>query len=172
MATNYQFLQKIRTDGQVSNFDLQNIFNKGYQEYNIFLEVHNGASDGGYMGLQFYDSSNTLINGNEYDWAGMELKSETGYDLTWYAENNGQIAPIMTGTNDDSRGGGALIRIISADDIDSYTFITAQSSSLVNAGLRGTKTIGTHIQNEKVSGVRFVNNSMAVELTARIYGIL
>ena len=37
MATNLQFIQQLSTDGKVTNFDLQNIFDKGYEQYNIFL---------------------------------------------------------------------------------------------------------------------------------------
>ena len=63
MATNLQFLEQQSTDGKVTNFDLQNIFNKGYQEYNIYLKINDTSGDG-YIGLKFYDSSNTLITGS------------------------------------------------------------------------------------------------------------
>ena len=35
MATNLQFIQQLSSDGLVTNFDLQNIFGKGYKQYNI-----------------------------------------------------------------------------------------------------------------------------------------
>ena len=169
MATNLQFLEQQSTDGKVTNFDLQNIFNKGYQEYNIYLKINDTSGDG-YIGLKFYDSSNTLITGSEYDLSGLELKSETSYDSSWRTENTTQIAPIMTGGN-PSTGGGALVRIFNADDSSSFTFVTAQSSMTNSSNLRGTKTIGVHHTAEQITGVRFAGVSHTYDTTATIYGV-
>jgi len=75
MANDLQFLDSFKTDGLVSNFDLLNIFGKGYDEYIIYLNLTNAGANGGYMGLQVYDNSGTLVTGNEYQHAGVEMKS-------------------------------------------------------------------------------------------------
>ena len=67
MATNLQFLQKITSDGFVTNFDMNNIFDKGYDQYNFYLNLADSSTNGGYAGLRFFDSTDTIINGNEYD---------------------------------------------------------------------------------------------------------
>ena len=56
MATNLQFLQKITSAGIVAQFDMNNIFDKGYDQYDIYVNLADGSTNGGYMGLRFFDS--------------------------------------------------------------------------------------------------------------------
>ena len=135
------------------------------------LVVQDGSTNGGYMGLRFFDSSNTIITASEYDWAGQEMKSYASFDNTWYAQNNDQIAPILVGTNDDHRGGGALIRVFNADDTSSYTFITAKSSTYMDSGGEGSQSIGVHKVTEKITGVRLDPQSVDMSLSATVYGV-
>lgn len=167
--SSYQFLTQISTDGKVSNFDLQLIFDKGYDLYDIILNIDDASGDG-YIGLTFFDASNTRITQGEYSLAGSEMKSNTSFDNTWRAHNNTQIAPIMSGGKANA-GGGALIRIFNADNANSYTLLTAQSSQPNASNVRGTKTIGSHERKEKISGVRFTGHSHTYAMTATIYGI-
>lgn len=169
MATNLQFIQQTSTDGKVTNFDLQNIFDKGYEQYNIFLKINDSSGDG-YIGLKFYDSSDSLITASEYDHAGIEFKSNTSFDNSWRSVSTTQIAPIMTGGN-PSTGGGALIRIINPDNSSTFTFVSAQSSMTNSSNLRGTKTIGVHKNAEQITGVRFAGVSHTYDTTATIYGV-
>ena len=171
MATNLQFLQKITSDGFVTNFDMNNIFDKGYDQYNFYLNLADSSTNGGYAGLRFFDSTDTIINGNEYDWGGQQLKSFTSFDITWYAQNNSQIAPIFVGTNDDNRGGGVFFRVFRPDDTSSYTFVTGQSSTYYDSGLTGSKLIAVHKGAEKITGVRIAMQSNTASLSASIYGV-
>tara|TARA_R100000742_G_C4266002_1_gene84081 strand:- start:531 stop:1043 length:513 start_codon:yes stop_codon:yes gene_type:complete len=170
MATNLIFLQEFETDGQVSNFDLQNMFDKGFNIYEIYLRILSSSADG-YIGVQFYDSSNTLIDGNEYDLGALDFKSNTSFDRSWTYVNTNQIAPIITGGN-SSYGGGALTRIYNADDSASYTFVTNQSSQSNPSNFRGTRTIGVHRVAEKISGVRFKLQSQTNQMVASVFGVL
>ena len=169
MATNLQFIQQLSSDGKVTNFDLQNIFGKGYEQYNIFLKINDSSGDG-YIGLKLIDSSDAVITGSEYDHAGIELKSNTSFDKSWRSQNTSQIAPIMTGGNPNT-GGGALVRIFNADDSSSFTFVIVQSSMTNSSNLRGTKTIGVHKTAEQITGVRFAGVSHTYDTTATIYGV-
>ena len=169
MTTNLQFLQQFKTDGKVTNFDITNIFDKGFNQYTITLNI-NEASGDGYIGLHFFDAGGNVITGSEYDLAGLELKSETSFDGSWRGVNQTQIAPIITGGK-ASVGGGAIIQIFNADDTSAFTFVTAQSAMTNASNLRGTKTIGVHKVAEKVSGVRFRVQSQTYDMTATIYGV-
>ena len=170
MATNFQFLDKISSGGRVTNFDLQNIFDKGYEQYNIFLDVNDASGDGD-IGLKFFDASDAVITGSEYSHAGREFKSNAAFDSTWNTENASQIAPIMTG-GATGTGGGALVRIFNADNSSGFTFVTCQSSMTEGTpNLRGTKTIGVHETAEQITGVRFAGVSHTYDTTATIYGV-
>tara|TARA_B100001059_G_C17768447_1_gene546979 strand:- start:948 stop:1460 length:513 start_codon:yes stop_codon:yes gene_type:complete len=169
MATNLQFIKQISTSGKVTNFDFTDIFDRGFNQYTITLNI-NDASGDGYIGLHFFDDSGTVITDAEYSLAGMELKAETSFDLTWRGDNQTQIAPIMSGGK-ASIGGGAIIHIFNADDSSNFTYVIVQSSMYNASSLRGTKTIGVHKVAEKVSGVRFRGQSHTYDSTATIYGV-
>ena len=161
------FLQHFATDGKVANFDLQNIFGKGYNEYRIYLKIIDGGG-GGYMGLRVYDNSDTLVSGNEYQYASVEQKSNTGFDKTWFGSNADQIAPIVTGVNASKQGGGAVIRVFNAD-IAKFTFFTFEGVSQ-DSNMQVTIGKACHKTSEIISGIRLVNSG-SKELTATIYGV-
>ncbi len=161
------FLEHFATDGRVSTFDLQNIFGKGYNEYRIYLKIIDGGG-GGYMGLRVYDNSNTLVSGNEYQYASKEFKSSGSYDSTWFSSNADQIAPIVTGVNASKQGGGAVIRIFNAD-IAKFTFFTFEGVSQ-DSNFHAAVGKACHKTAEIISGIRLVNSG-SKELTATIYGV-
>ena len=166
---NLQFLSEFETDGNVATLDMLNIFGKGYTNYYIFLDMIDAGGNGGYMGLRFYDNSGTLIDGNEYQYGGEQLKAYGTYDNTFFGSNDTQIAPIIAGMNDDDRGGGALIKIFNAD-VAQFTFVTCQSATYMDSGLDGTRLSACHKTAEIVSGVRIVNHTSKT-LKAKIYGV-
>tara|TARA_R100000655_G_C2988918_1_gene192794 strand:- start:598 stop:1107 length:510 start_codon:yes stop_codon:yes gene_type:complete len=166
---NLQFLSQFETDGNVNNLDMLNIFGKGYTNYYMFIDLINASANGGYMGLRFYDNSGTLIDGNEYQYGGEQLSAYGSYDNTWRSTGTSQIAPILVGSNDDSRGGGALIKIFNAD-VAQFTFVTVQSASFMDSGLDGSRLSGCHETAEIVSGVRIVNHTTKT-FKVTIYGV-
>jgi hypothetical protein len=169
MANDLQFLDSFKTDGLVSNFDLLNIFGKGYDEYRIYLNLTNAGSNGGYMGLRVYDNSGTLVDGNEYQHAGVEMKSFGSYDNTYFGSNANQINPMIVGMNDDDIGGGAIIRIFNPD-VAQFTFVTGESTTQLDSGLNATIVKGCHKVAEIVSGIRLIQHT-SKSLRATIYGV-
>ena len=161
------FLQHFATDGKVSNFDLQNIFGKGYDEYRIYLKIIDGGG-AGYMAMRVFDSSNTLVDGTEYQSASIEQKSNTSFDRTWFGSNADQINPIVVGVNASKQGGGALIRVFNAD-ITKFTFFTFEGASQ-DSNFHVAIGKGCHKTSEIISGLRLVNFTDK-ELTATIYGV-
>jgi len=170
VSTQLVFLGQFSSVGQVANFDVQNIFGKGYKEYNIFLDLNDSEGNTAYIGMQFYDSSNTLINGNEYAHSANELKSYASFDNTYLSTNTTQTVVSLSG-NDDARGGGALIKIYNADDSSLFTHISAFSSVCNDSGANGFWAMGFHKTAETVSGMRFINHTFDNDLTITIYGV-
>ena len=169
MATNLQFLESFETDGNVSSLNMDNIFGKGYEQYNMFINLINADGNGGYMSLRFIDNSGSVITGNEYQYAGAQLKSYGSYDNTWASTNANLIAPIMLGSNDDSRGGGAIVRIFNPD-IAQYTFVHGKSASYMDSGLDGSIVGACHKAQEIVRGVQLTNHTSKT-LKVKIFGV-
>ncbi len=161
------FLQHFATDGRVAAFNLQNIFGKGYNEYRIYLKVIDGGG-GGYMSMQVYDNSNTLVDGTEYQSTSIEQKSNTTFDKTWFGSNASNINPIVTGVNASKQGGGALIRIFNAD-IAKFTFFTFEGVSQ-DSNMQVAIGKGCHKTSEIISGLKLTQHGEK-ELTATIYGV-
>ena len=169
MANNLVFLQEQETDGLVSNFDLTNIFGKGYDEYRIFLKMIDASTNGGYIGIRVYDNSGTLVTGSEYQYGAQQFKDYASFDNTWQSTSADQMAPVLVGMNDDSRGGASLIRIFNAD-VAQYTFFTNESVSFMDSGMVGTRTSGCHMTAEIISGIRFASQSNTHKYKASIFG--
>jgi hypothetical protein len=133
----------------------------------------NGGGNGGYVGLRFYDSSNSLISGSEYRYGGRQLKGYGSFDNTWLsgASKQSQIAPIAVGINDDNNNGGWKVMVFSADDSSAHTFVLASSATVYDSGLDGNKTMGVHQSAEAITGIRFVNQSITRHTIANIYGV-
>jgi len=161
------FLQHFETDGRVASFNLQNIFGKGYNEYRIYLKVIDGGG-GGYMSMQVYDNSNTLVDGVEYQSTSIEQKSGGSFDRTWFGSNASNINPIVTGVNASKQGGGAIIRIFNAD-IAKFTFFTFEGVSQ-DSNLLGSIGKGCHKTSEIISGLKLTQHGEK-EVTATIYGV-
>ena len=49
MSTNLQFIEEINSAGEVTAFDMNNIFDKGYDQYNIYVNLEDSSTNGGYM---------------------------------------------------------------------------------------------------------------------------
>jgi len=165
------YLGQFSSVGKVTAFAVQNIFGKDYKEYNIFLDLNDSAGNTAYIGMQFYDSSNTLINGFEYAHSGNELKSYASFDNTWATTNANQIGTISLSGNDDARGGGALIKVFNADDSSLFTHINSFSSCVNDSGANGFWAMGMHKVAETVTGFRFYNNTFDNDLTVTVYGV-
>ena len=135
------------------------------------LDLNDSAGNTAYIGMQFYDSSNTLINGNEYAHSANELKSYGSFDNTWATTNANQIGTISLSGNDDARGGGALIKVFNADDSSLFTHINSFSSCVNDSGANGFWAMGMHKTAETVSGFRFYNNTYDNDLTVSVYGV-
>ena len=169
MATNLQFLQSFETDGNVSSLDMDNIFGKGYEQYNMFINLINAGGNGGYMSMRFIDNSGNVITGTEYQQTAVHMKSYGSYDNSWAGSNSTMIAPIFNGSNDDARGGGAILRIYNPD-IAQFTFVHSSHAAYMDSGLDGGSTVGCHKEQEIVRGVQITNHTSKT-LKVKIYGV-
>ena len=99
------------------------------------------------------------------------MKGYGGFDNTWRYTGQSWIGPLITGTNDDHRGGGAFIQVYGPANSSTYTWATIQGSTFSDSGYEGTKSAGVHKVTEQITGIQIVNASQTNSLMAIAYGV-
>ncbi len=172
MSTNLQLIKSTKSTDLVSNVSLQNVFSSQYKEYELHITFHNASTNGGYGGLRFFDSSDTIIDGTEYAYAGSHLKDNGSFDNSWIDTDATFLAPLYLDANDDSRGGGCVVKIFNPNSSSDYTYVVVESATYGDGGLMGAKTLGHHLGAETITGVQILNVSSTRSLNVVLYGVL
>jgi len=174
MAGRLHYLSSAIANQLTSSFDLNNCFNKGYKTYFIYVSLFDASTNGGYMGARFFDSSDSIISSSEYSYMGVHMKDYGTYDETWQSGsgNQNQIAPITVGSNDDQRGGGAVIKVYNPDDASSYTYLGAESTTYMDSGMEASRCFGVHKNSEVITGIRLAIQSTTFQMKADVYGVM
>ena len=169
MATNLQFIKSASGIG-VTSLTVADCFSSAFDIY--FLNVSKGRmSDNAYVWMRFIDSSGTLINQNEYDYASLDMYANTGF-ANLRNTNQSAIANFALAQSGVDDFGGISAFIYSPFNSDLYTFVTVQSSSYSTEG-RGARTIGVHKSEEQLSGIQLNRSSGAsFDMEINMYGVL
>ena len=173
MATNLQFIHKETISSSTSSVSIDNVFSSHYDVYKITISgVSTVGTSGTFLGIRFIDNSGSLITGNEYDWADMEMRTDGFTD----DNSEGVSFMRMNGLADQSPESlGENINIYNPYNSSSYTFINGQSSGSASALLRAGKNIGVHKVEETIRGFAVIetNGSRPINSgTICVYGIL
>jgi hypothetical protein len=169
MATNLQFIKSASGIG-VTTLTVADCFSSAFDTY--FFSVSKGRmSDNAYTQLRFMDSSGTLINQTEYDYASLDMYANTGF-TNLRNTNQSSIPNFALAQSGVDDFGGISAFIYSPYKSDLYTFVTIQSSSYSTEG-RGTRNIGVHKSEEQLSGIQLNRSSGAsFDMTINMYGVL
>ena len=157
MATNLQFIHKETISSSTSSVSIDNVFSTNYDVYKITISgVSTVGTSGTFLAIRFIDNSGSLITGNEYDWADLEMRSDTAYSDD---NDTGVSFMRMNGVTDQSpESQGANVNIYNPYDSSSYTFINGQSSG-ITSNLRGGKNIGVHKVAETIRGFAVIETN-------------
>ena len=173
MSTNLQFIHKETISASTSSVSIDNVFSTNYDVYKITINgVSTAGTTGTFLAIRFIDNSGSLITGNEYDWADLEMRSDTSFSDD---NDTGVSFMRMNGLTDQSpESMGANVNIFNPYDSSSYTFINGQSSG-ITSNLRGGKNIGVHKVAETIRGFAVIetNGSRPFDSgTISVYGVL
>ena len=172
MAGSLEFI-KSATGSSVSSLDVTNCFSDNYDVYMISISKINGLQSSGnrVLRLRLLDSTSTVIDQTEYDYAVLDLRSYDTYTEQKSTTSTAFDRIMIYGSGDVE--GGATIYVYNPYDSSSYTFGTYQSSGLVEASDRGfgTKGIAVHHNAEQITGINFTPNADSFDLTVKVYGV-
>ena len=172
MATNLQFIKSV-SGTSVGTLDVTGIFSANYDVYQITITKMEQTANG-WNEMRFLDSGGSVISDSEYDYAVLELKSNTSYSETRTTGANA-IETIMYSGTGSAVAGGLSMYIYNPYDSSSYTFLTMQSNGFRDGtGQYGSKQISVHKSAEQLSGVHFISGgsgSVFTTLDVSVYGV-
>ena len=154
MATNLQFINQTKATS-VSSLTMSNCFSSAYDVY--YINVSLDLEGAGMFEIQFLDTSDSVITGDNYDVASLDMKDNATYNQ--YKATN-QIPGVgLRGIGsylNDGDGYGFIGYIHNPFASDKFTFMHAQSASTnaFTSGFEGGKAIGVHKQNVSVFGFK------------------
>ena len=172
MAGNLEFIHKETISASTSSVSIDNVFSSNYDVYKITINgVSTAGTIGTFLAIRFIDNAGSVISDLEYDWADLEMRSDTIFS------NDNDIGVSfmrMNGVTDQSpESMGANVNIYNPYDSSSYTFINGQSSG-ITTNLRGGKNIGVHKVAETIRGFAVIetNGSRPFDSgTISVYGL-
>ena len=154
---NLQLIHKETISASTSSVSIDNVFSSNYDVYKITISgVSTVGTSGTFLAIRFIDNSGSLITGNEYDWADLEMRTDGFTD----DKATGVSFMRMNGIADQSPESlGENINIFNPYDSSSYTFINGQSSGSSSNLLRAGKNIGVHKVAETIRGFAVIETN-------------
>ena len=154
---NLELIHKETISASTSSVSIDNVFSSSYDVYKITINgVSTVGTSGTFLAIRFIDNAGSLITGNEYDWADLEMRSDTTFSDD---RATGVSFMRMNGVTDQSpESMGANVNIYNPYDSSSYTFINGQSSGISTNG-RGGKNIGVHKVAETIRGFAVIETN-------------
>ena len=177
MATNLQFIKSLDFNSSPTSASLilDECFNENYDTYFVNITKVDGNLAGYPLWLRFLDSTGTAITQSEYDYAGLQMTSNTAYSELKSA-NTTVINYVgfsgSGGLDVDQYDNGTSMYIYNPYDSSSYTFVQAEASGVNNSNiLYGFKTIGVHKNAETVRGIQIGGHTAFYGIKISVYGV-
>jgi len=146
------------TSSSVTSLDVTDVFSATYDNYLVNVQI-NHASGAGYFEMRLLQADDSLANESKYDVAVLELYSHASFNQYKFLNQNGGVGWRGIGAYlDDGDGYGFTATIYNPFESDKFTITTAQSGSINNGNLMGTKAIGVYKDVASIGGMRVTNS--------------
>jgi len=169
MATNLQFI-KSASGTSVSSLSVTDCFSANYDVY--FVQVAKSLNSAEVnLDIRFIDSGGSIIADSEYDYATLQLNSNTTFGER---RNTGQtkISRLVSyGGDEQKTGGTGYTYVYNPYDSSSYTFTQGASQSIEGVTFLGDKQIGVHKSAEQITGIALIPTSGTTTLIINVYGV-
>jgi len=171
MATNLEFINKT-TATSVTSLDVTGVFTAKYDVYQVHISTDMDGA--GYFEIRLLKADDSLANESKYDVAVLELYSHASFNQYKFLNQNGGVGWRGIGAYlDDGDGYGFTATIYNPFESDKFTITTAQSGSINNSNLMGTKAIGVYKDVASIGGMRVTNSSAQTQnyINVTTYGV-
>jgi len=168
MATELQFI-KSDSGSSVSSLVVTDCFNATYDVYLITIKSDSSADTE--MRFRFLDSSNTVINSTNYDYASLNMFSN---DTFTENKNTNQtfIDRIVSPRSATNGSGSVNVYAFNPFNSSSYQFLTYQGTAQSTSATIGRKGIGVLKSAEQCNGFEIYPQSGTFDtIKASVYGV-
>lgn len=171
---NLELTKLVEITTSTSSVDITDCFNANYDVYKI---VVNGISTAGTtqtdIDFRFLDSGGSVVTASNYDYAIMEMNSNTTISESRNTNQDKLIRLFAVNTDQEPETASGVAYIYNPFSSSSYSFVQSQSSSNYAALHRNTKAIGVLKQTATMSGFRlFESNTRPYDTgTIKVYGL-
>ena len=169
MATELQFI-KSASGTSVSSLSVTDCFSADYDVY--FVEVSKSLNTiETNLDIRFIDSGGSIISASEYDYATLQLNSNTTFGER-RSTGNTKISRLITfGGDEQKTGGTGYTYVFNPYDSSSYTFTQGASQTIQGTTFVGDKQIGVHKSAEQITGIALIPGSGTTTLIINVYGV-
>ena len=169
MATNLQFI-KSASGTSVSSLSVTDCFSADYDVY--FVEVAKSLNSvEANLDIRFIDSGGSIIADSEYDYATLQLNSNTSFGERRSTGNTKISRLVVFGGDEQKTGGTGYAYVYNPYDSSSYTFTQGASQSIQGTTFVGDKQIGVHKSAEQITGIAIIPSGGTTTLIINVYGV-
>lgn len=171
MATNLQLISTQAISGSISSLDFDNVFSANYDVYKITSQgISTVGTTNNSTGIRLLDSSGTVIDQAEYDYAQQVLRTNTSFGEV-RATGQTSVLDFFGVTDQAPESTGGVGYVYNPFDSSSYTFFMQQNSMALAGVYRGFKAIGVHKSAESCRGFRATFSQAVGSGTISVYGV-
>ena len=172
MAGNLEFI-KSASGSNVALLDITDCFSNEYETYKVVYDYVRAYDISGYVRTRLLDSTNTVIDASEYDYAELAMRSYN----TFFENRGTNNSQFSIGYSYDYNTGGGEMTIFNPYNSSSYTFVNNSNAggTILNGDLFGYKNIAVHKSAEQINGLRILVTGGGSfdfnEITIKVYGV-
>ena len=167
MATNLEFI-KSASAISVDSLQITDCFNANYDVYQVLIDSDNSSNADLYTRV-INDSGTVISSGSKYDFANLEMNSNTGFGVY----NNTGVNQFEGIGFTSLYGSSVVATFYNPYDSSSYTFARSQTAAYYNSGqMRGGKSIGVYKNADTITGLEIRDNSTDFTyINIKVYGV-
>ncbi len=118
------------------------------------------------------DSGGSIISASEYDYATLQLNSNTTFGERQSTGNTKISRLVIYGGDEQKTGGTGYTYVFNPYDSSSYTFTQGASQTIQGTTFVGDKQIGVHKSAEQITGISlFPSSGGTTTLIINVYGV-
>lgn len=152
----------------VDSLQITDCFSATYDVYQVVIDNDNSSNADLYTRV-INDSGTVISSGSKYDFANLEMNSNTSFGKY---KNTG--ANQFEGIGFTALfGSSAVATFYNPHNSSSYTFASSQTSAYYNSGqMRGGKSIGVYKNADTITGLEIRHNGSAFSyIKIAVYGV-
>ena len=169
MGASTKFI-KSASGTSVSSLSVTDCFSADYDVY--FVEVAKSLNSvEANLDIRFIDSGGSIIADSEYDYATLQLNSNTSFGERRSTGNTKISRLVVFGGDEQKTGGTGYAYVYNPYDSSSYTFTQGASQGIQGTTFQGDKQIGVHKSAEQITGIAIIPSGGTTTLIINVYGV-